>query len=105
MSKIARRIDLKHHIDTAGRLMKSELAPDGGPTGEGQEIPLEEPTILFRARDKLALPMLKHYRQLCIDAGCTDFQRQQMDTLVMRFTQWAETSSAMKMPGSTQGKL
>lgn len=102
---IARRIDLKHHIDTAGILYKSELDGNGNMTGNGEQIPSEEPLILFRARDKLALPMLKHYRELCIANGCTPFQKDQMDTIIGRFTQWAETSSNMKMPGSTLGKL
>jgi hypothetical protein len=59
-----RQIDMKHHVE-GDRIIK---------TTNGQEIPENEPTILFRGRDHLALPMLTYYRQLCIDDGCTDMQ-------------------------------
>lgn len=102
---IERRIDLKHHITASGKLMKSELGSDGEPTGNGQEIPLDEPTILFRGRDKLAVSMLKNYRQLCKNAGANEFQLGQVNALIERFQAYADASHTMKMPGTTQGKL
>lgn len=93
--KIARHIDLKHHITETGRLVK---------TGNDVEVPKDEPLILFRGRDRLALPMLKHYRELCIADGCNDFQMAQMDEIMKKFEDFAATSETMKQPGITRGK-
>lgn len=91
-----RKIDLKHHIDDQGRLIK---------TGNGQEIPSDEPLILFRGRDRLAVDMLEHYRKLCIDDGCNDFQLSQVDALLNSFKKFAEDHpDIMKQPGVTRGK-
>lgn len=89
-----RPLDMKHHIE-GDRIIK---------TTNGQEIPETEPTILFRGRDHLALPMLKHYRQLCVDDGCTDFQMASMDEMIRRFQVFAdENPQTMKQPGVTRG--
>ncbi len=64
-----RRIDEKHHI-SGEKIIK---------TTNGQEVPETEPTILFRGRDKLALPLLRIYRVLCVADGCNDFQLASMD--------------------------
>ena len=66
-------------------------------------IPQSEPTILFRGRDKLALPMLEHYRSLCVADGCTDFQLASMDDMIAKFRAFAEQSGTMKQPGCTEG--
>lgn len=89
------RIDNKHHME-GETIVK---------TGNGVPIDLEkEPVILFRGRDRLALPMLKHYRELCVQDGCTDFQLQSMDDMIQRFEEFAAASSTMKQPGCTLGK-
>ncbi len=89
-----RQIDMKHSID-GDRIIK---------TSNGQEIPDHEPTILFRGRDHLALPMLTFYRQLCIDDGCTDYQMESMDEMIRRFKVFAEEHpEVMKQPGVTRG--
>ena len=92
---IVRKIDLKHHIDETGEIIK---------TGNGVPIQHDEPLILFRARDRLAVPMLNAYRKLCIDDGCNDFQLGQIDELIARFKAFAiENPAAMKQPGITRG--
>ncbi len=89
------RLDNKHHLE-GEKVVK---------TGNGVPIDLEaEPVILFRGRDKLALPMLRHYRELCIADGCTDYQMQSMDDMIRRFEEFAQQSSTMKQPGCTLGK-
>ena len=88
-----RRIDEKHHIE-GEQIIK---------TTNGQAIPESEPTILFRGRDKLALPMLRYYRQMCADDGCTDFQLESMDKMIAAFVRFAEESPTMKQPGITRG--
>lgn len=87
------RIDNKHHIEN-NTIIK---------TTNGQPIPENEPTILFRGRDKLALPMLRYYRELCLADGCTDFQMQSMDSMIQEFQEFADSSDTMKQPGITKG--
>lgn len=88
------KIDNKHSI-ADGRIVK---------TTNGVPIDLEkEPVILFRGRDKLALSMLRYYRQLCVDDGCNDFQLSSMDDMINKFEDFAKTSNTMKQPGITRG--
>jgi hypothetical protein len=90
-----RKLDIKHHIE-GDRIIKSS---------NGQEILETEPVILFRGRDHLALPMLQHYKHLCIDDGCTDYQMKSMDEMIHRFETFAnENPTVMKQPGVTRGK-
>jgi len=92
---IVRQIDLKHHVDENGQIVK---------TGNGVVIPQEEPLILFRGRDRLAVPLLKEYLQLCIEDGCNDYQRGQIEELIARFSSFAaEYPQVMKQPGVTRG--
>jgi hypothetical protein len=90
-------IDDKHHLE-GETIVK---------TGNGVPIDLEkEPVILFRGRDKLALPMLEFYRELCIKDikdGCTDYQLATMDNRIRLFKEFADTSETMKQPGVTRG--
>lgn len=89
-----RIIDLKHHVEN-DQIIK---------TGNGQPIPEEEPLSLFRARDYLALPLLEHYRKLCVADGCNDFQLGQVDELIARFRKFAaDYPERMKQPGITRG--
>src|SRR5436309_13375484 len=89
------RIDEKHHISGLGLIVK---------TSNNQPIPDEEPRILFRGRDKLALPMLKFYRELCIKDNCTDYQLKSLDIMIEEFETFATESNTMKQPGVTLGK-
>jgi hypothetical protein len=92
---ILRKIDLKHHVDDRGQIVK---------TGNGVAIPDDEPLILFRARDRLALPLLRKYRDLCFDDRCNDFQLGQIDELIARFEAFANANpNTMKQPGITRG--
>lgn len=88
-----RKIDSKFHIEN-DQIIK---------TSSGQAIPEDEPCFLIRARDYLALPLLRHYRRLCVDDGCTDFQIAGNDAIeeFERFS--AEHHERMKQPGITKG--
>jgi len=89
-----RRIDHKHHVD-ADQIIK---------TGNGQPIPEEEPLVLFRARDHLAVSLLEHYRMLCEVDGCNSFQLGLVDELIDLFSRFAvEHPERMKQPGITKG--
>jgi hypothetical protein len=101
------RIDEKHHLEI--RLEPGEAEPKRPipvivKSGNGEPIPLEEPRILFRGRDRLALPLLRVYRQMCADDGATDYQLNSMDVMIKEFEDFAATSPTMKQPGSTRGK-
>lgn len=95
MSTIVRKIDLKHHIDDKGQIVK---------TGNGVPIPDNEPLVLFRGRDRLAVPLLLKYREFCERDGCNDFQLGQVDQLIKRFADFAsDNPDVMKQPGITRG--
>jgi hypothetical protein len=67
-------------------------------------VPETEPTILFRGRDRLALPMLRFYRALCDEDGATAFQMGSIDRMIARFEKYAE-ENPVKQPGITEGKV
>lgn len=67
-----------------------------------EPIPEDEPVILFRGRDRLALPMLNFYRKLCEEDGATDYQLESMDEMIGKFGNWA-ANNATKQPGITRG--
>ncbi len=94
---IARMIDLKVGITTDGKLVK--VLDDG----TEDEIPEDEPTILYRGRDKLAVPMMNFYRELCAKDGATDYQLRSMGQMITRFERYKE-SHATKQPGITEGR-
>lgn len=94
-----KRIDNKHHID-----VNVQGDPVIVKTTNGQVIPAGEPIILFRGRDKLALPMLNHYRSLCVADGCTQYQLESLDGMIEEFREFSQTSETMKQPGCTLGK-
>ncbi len=92
---IKRPIDLKHHVDENGQIVK---------TGNNVPVSDNEPLCLFRARDRLAVPLLEHYRELCREDGCNDFQLGQVNELIARFRQFAlDNPQTMKQPGVTRG--
>lgn len=95
-----RKIDEKHHA--------SVIMFRGNPTvvlvktTNGSIIPETEPTILFRGRDKLAVPMLEYYTLLC--SGATDYQLDTMQIMIDRFKKFArDNPETMKQPGITKG--
>lgn len=89
-----RKIDDKHHTDGT-EIIK---------TSNGQAIPLSEPTILFRGRDWLALPLLMHYRRMCVADGCNDHQLSAIDGMIEKFLKFAvDNPQTMKQPGITRG--
>lgn len=99
----SRKIDLKHHVAVVQREDGSTVATVVK-TGNGQEIPENEPMILFRGRDRLAVPMLHAYRDLCVKDGCNDFQLGQIDELIHKFVAFASINpDVMKQPGVTRG--
>jgi hypothetical protein len=88
-------IDPKYHIDEE-RIVK---------TSNGSQIPEDEPLILFRARDRNALLMLKHYRELCVQDGCTPYHLEGIDNRIAAFEAFSKDHAGrMKQPGCTLGK-
>jgi len=91
-----KRIDNKHSITSDGVIIK---------TSNGVPIPEHEPRILFRGRDRLALPMLYHYRNLCIQDGATDYQLETLNGMIEEFEKFRIMfPTVMKQPGSSKGK-
>lgn len=91
---MTRQIDEKHTI-SGDQIFK---------TSTGEQIPEEEPVILYRARDRLALPMLRYYRQLCVEDGATAYQLESMDRMIEKFEKYS-ADNPTKQPGITQGLL
>ena len=74
-------------------------------TSNREAIPANEPTMLFRARDRHALAMLRYYRELCAADGCTDYQMAGIDERILAFGRFTiEHPERMKQPGITRGK-
>lgn len=89
-----RKIDSKFHID-GNEIIK---------TSNNTIIPEEEPLFLFRARDKLALRVLRFYQALCIEDRCTDYQLKMLENRIAEFSLFADKHpGAMKQPGITRG--
>ncbi len=64
----------------------------------------DEPLILFRARDRLALDALRYYRVLCINDDCTAHHLEGIDNRIAAFEEFArEHPDKMKQPGITRG--
>jgi hypothetical protein len=99
-----KQIDEKHHIEASvGDMIKADIKIIK--TSNGQAIPDDEPIILFRGRDKLALPMLLYYKGLCQEDGCTQYQLVSMDKMIKAFDQfYIQHYNKMKQPGITLGK-
>jgi len=92
---VVRQIDGKYHVDEKSQLVK---------TSNGVAIPQEEPTILFRSRDRLALPALLAYRRLCVEDGCNDQHLSSLDEMIAKFKAFSiEHPEVMKQPGITRG--
>jgi len=102
----ALQIDPKYSIRV---VMRPITGDDDSPRIEivnlsGVPIPDDEPLILFRARDYLALPMLMRYMELAREDGCTDFHLAGIDNRIREFTRFkVEHPERMKQPGVTRG--
>lgn len=73
-------------------------------TATGEPIPDDEPSILFRARDRHAVAMLREYRRLCSADGCTGEHIAGIDNRLESFEAFAvEHPERMKQPGITRG--
>jgi len=84
-----KRIDNKFSVTSDGNIVNAKGIP----------IPDYEPKILFRGKDKLAVPMLQYYLALCMENGCTQEQEQSMRVMIEEFKQFQEKFSAtVKLP-------
>lgn len=85
----------RFHIED-GKLIK---------TSNGQAIPDDEPVVILRGRDHLALPMLRIYRILSIIDKVTLYFLAEQDKTIADFEQFAqEHPERMKQPGITMGR-
>lgn len=94
-----RIIDDKHVAvlrDTGIQILKAS---------NGTIVPDEEPMILFRGRDHLAIPMLEYYLELCCKDGCTDHQIDPLRARIGLFAMFRDAyPDRMKQPGITLGR-
>ncbi len=104
MSKItiydSKEIDTKHSIaDTLHGLMLIK-------TETKEPIPEEEPVILFRGRDKLAVSVLQEYKKMCIAEGCTPNHMESLDIMLEKFINFKKWyPDRIKQPGSSLRKI
>jgi hypothetical protein len=88
-------IDPKYHIENE-TIVK---------TLTGEPVPDDEPLILFRARDRLALPMLRIYKVLSQMDGCSEYHMNGVNTMINVFLDFSiKHPDRMKQPGITQGR-
>jgi len=70
-----------------------------------EQIPDDEPIIVFRGRDRLALVMLLNYRNLCVADECNIHQLDTLDGMIVAFKEFATRyPERMKQPGITRGR-
>ena len=90
-----RVIDPKYHIESE-QIIK---------TATGEPVPDDEPLILFRAKDRLALPALGIYKILCQVDHCTEPQIQGVNEIINAFLDFSiKHPERMKQPGITMAK-
>lgn len=97
------RLDNKHsaYVDPIDGMPKLAKRLE---TGALVPIPEDEPTIIFRGRDRLAVHLLDYYRTLCEFGGATDYQLASIDDMIEKFKKFAEGQpKTMKMPSATRG--
>lgn len=74
-------------------------------TSNGEAIPHEEPLLILRARDRLAIPLLRIYQQLAIVDGCNEWFTDQQKVTIQQFEDFkTKYPERMKQPGVTKGK-
>lgn len=91
--------------------IKTWVDNDGNPQAQivkirtGEPIPPDEPLILFRARDRLALTgALYPYQTACIADGCVPEHLDGIRNRINAFNKFKiEQSERMKQPGITRG--
>lgn len=102
---VTKQIDNKHSITVIPHVQTGVPEIKIVKHTNGTAIPEDEPVILFRARDYLAVPMLSYYRELCRRDGATDYQLTSMDDMIEKFRKFASSHpEVMKQPGVTLGK-
>lgn len=70
-----------------------------------EAIPPDEPLFLLRARDRLAVPILRIYEQLSIVDRCNDYHFNALNGSIQIFEKFAkEHPNRMKQPSVTRGK-
>jgi len=66
---------------------------------DGTPIPEDEPLILFRAQDKLLVPLLEKYNELCINAGSPEGQVNLLEQRINEIKAWQATNQVkLKIP-------
>lgn len=89
-----KRLDGKFSLD-GDRIFK---------TSNGEAIPDSEPVFLIRARDRLALPLLRIYEQLSQVDGCNDYHFEALERSIAEFSEFARLNPGkMKQPSVTRG--
>lgn len=84
------------HVDEHYRLVK---------TSNDQPVPDDEPLVIIRGRDRLAIQALEYYRSLAVADGCNDYMLARIDTDMKLFYAFRdEHPERMKQPGVTRGK-
>jgi len=70
-----------------------------------EPIPDDEPIFILRARDRLAVTLLRFYEVLCEEGDATEYQKTKLVSTIMNFRDFARRHpEMMKFPGSTSGK-
>lgn len=93
---IKRIVNHMFHIDENYQLVK---------TSNNQPVPEDEPLVIIRGRDRLAIPALEHYRELAVADHCNDYMLQRIDTDFDLFRAFKIAHpERMKQPGVTRGK-
>ena len=91
---------MKHETKIDGRFAMRIVKMSNGVV-----LPDDEPLFLSRARDHLALPMLRHYRELAVADGCNDWFLDAIDERIAAFEAFTkEHPERMKQPGITKGR-
>jgi len=71
----------------------------------GEPIPDDEPIFFFRARDKHALEVLRYYKVVCRDDGCTDWHLGMLRDAIQDFERFKnDHPDRMKQPGVSMGR-
>ena len=109
-----RRIDSKHEIaiveETKVQDINSTKPSQERPVQSisirniynGNEIPEDEPTFIFRAKDRLSVKTLLAYYRFCTMDNCTVEQLESLENMINEFKTWQKNNpDKMKQPGST----
>lgn len=89
-----RKLDSKFSVDN-DRILKHS---------NGEPIPDDEPVFILRARDRLALPLLRIYEQLSMIDGCNSYHFNSLKMSIERFESFRRLHpEKMKQPSVTRG--